>query len=138
MLIIYIVYSLRLSVCVDPSDAAYPTMLWCFSCNIVEVLTHTVLYDAWRRWKNETGMNIKMITGFNLNQGVFSGEFAWVLWVSGFPQQCDWEFQYSVVWHWIARQVAPCFFKALFSHEVLGSTTSNTAPHARRQNPSLN
>jgi len=28
-------------------------------------------------------MNIKMITGFNLSHGVFSGELAWVLRISG-------------------------------------------------------
>jgi hypothetical protein len=85
---------------------------------------------------NETWMIIKMITGFNLNHGVFRGELAWVLRVSGFAQQCDWEFSYSGVWHWIAGQVVPCILQALFSHEVLGSTASNTALHYRRQNPS--
>jgi len=78
-----------------------------------------------------------MITGFNLNHGVLSGKLAWVSRVSGIPQQCDWEFHYSGVWHWIAGQVAPYILKALYSHEMLGSTASNTAPYVRRQNPSL-
>lgn len=112
---------------------------WCYISNnalmflmqYCRSLTHTILYDARRRWKNETWMNIKMITGFNLNHGVFSGELAQVLCVSQFPQQCDWEFHYSGVWHWYAGKVAPYILKALFSHEVLGSTASNTAPHAR-------
>jgi len=76
-------------------------------------------------------MDINMITGFNLNHSVFNGKLVQVLQVPGFPQQCDWEFHYSGVWHWNAGQVAPYVLKALFSHEVLGSTASDTAPHAR-------
>jgi len=118
--------------CSISNNAVMFLMQYCSS------LTHAVLYDTQRGWKYETSMNIKMITGFNLNHCVLNGELAWVLRVSGFPQQCDWEIHYSGVWPWIAGQVAPYVLKALFSHAVLGSTANNTAPHARRQNPSLN